>query len=222
MARFEIGQRVKIINSDMPEYNGIEGVIEEQGRGTASKYTYWDWWIVLDGDVLPRGFDEREFIAAESPSQPAPGGEVADPFAAITETHTTPYDALVFAIQCAKVAAMPQDTWRNNWTPGQTVNEMASTIDEQAHEIDTLARKVAALEAALNTAQGYVNDAESALYRVQTRLPMTDSCKDVNQNRMDLRQIAREYFDTHPASALQAAGAQDASAGRDGEGVSNA
>jgi len=149
MSKFEVGQRVKIVGSTELDYNGMEGHIQEKGRGSSSEFDYWDWWVMLNDMDYPQGFDNHELAPADSAPQPAAADDV-DPFAAPNEVYTTPYEALAFHVQCAVVAAMPEETWLKGWTPGQAVNEMASLIAAQNAQLATLQAELTQTRALLD------------------------------------------------------------------------
>ncbi len=94
-------------------------------------------------------------------------------------------------------------------TDGYESGEMES-LARLGGEIASLEAELAETRQRLAAAEGALNKCESVLYSVGQRLPMTDSYKDINANRMELRKLAQDYFATTPA--LQAAQASDGGA----------
>lgn len=147
MSEFKVGNRVTVIGVTPNEsFEGCKGTIVRAG-------VFHEWIVDVtfpDGNHDELGYDEFELIATAQPAPAHAAGE-GDPYAPTDMTYTTPYDALAFHILNAKVGALPENTWRNDWTPAQTVNELVFEIGRLDHETDALRAQLAAATALADT-----------------------------------------------------------------------
>lgn len=92
----------------------------------------------------------------------------------------------------------------------KTVTVGTDTLEHARALMDEMNKQHAALKAENARLKAALETADATIWKISQRLPMTDSYKDVNANRVELRKMAHEYL-------YLRATATDAGAGRDSE-----
>lgn len=106
--------------------------------------------------------------------------------------------------------------WPRMFRENYLVKYEPSSTDNARYDMLDALDVIATLKAQLAAAENALAAAEGELWRISQRLPMTDSYKDVNANRMELRKIAQDYFDVtskHAATWQPSADRADAEGG---------